>query len=136
MKTQHIQYLGDLRSEAKHLKSGTQLITDAPTDNHGKGESFSPTDLLVTSLGTCMLTIMGIAARTHGFSLEGVSMDLTKTMVNNPRKVQSIGVTFHFGEHHYSDKEQELIRKAALECPVALSLHPDVKMEMSFNFPD
>lgn len=133
MATVETLYLGDLRTEAVHLQSGTQLITDAPTDNQGRGESFSPTDLLATALTGCMLTIMGIAARTHGFSIDGTRVATTKVMGTDPRRVVEIVVDFKFPQE-YSAKEQKIIEAAAMSCPVYHSLHPDMKKSISFNF--
>jgi uncharacterized OsmC-like protein len=96
MATIHTSYLGDLRTEAEHLQSGNKLITDAPLDNNGKGEAFSPTDLLAASLGSCMLTIMGIAARTHNMSIEGTIASITKIMAAEPRRVSEIHIEVKF----------------------------------------
>ena len=133
MPTIKTNYHGNLRTSALHLGSGNKIITDAPLDNQGKGEAFSPTDLLAASLGSCMLTIMGIAARTHGFSIEGTSMDITKIMSDKPRKVAEVIVEFHM-PIPYSEKEMELLDRAARTCPVALSLHPDLKQTILFNW--
>lgn len=134
MPTIETQYLGDLRTEAKHLQSDSKLITDAPLDNQGKGESFSPTDLLATSLGSCMLTIMGISARAHAYSIEGTRMEITKIMASNPRRVAEVEVHFYMPDQPYTDHEKMLIDKAARTCPVALSLHPDLKQTIVFHF--
>ena len=134
MKTSTIEYLGDLRTRATHLRSGEQFITDAPPDNKGRGEAFSPTDLLATSLGTCAVTIMGIAAREHGFNLTGTRIEITKVMESNPRRVGEVIVEFNFPNKDYSEKEKSIIRKAAYSCPVYQSLHPDLKKTYVFNF--
>jgi putative redox protein len=135
METIRTIYQGDLRTRAKHLQSGNELITDAPTDNQGRGEAFSPTDLLATALGSCMLTIIGIAANTHGFNIDGTEVKITKIMASNPRRVAEVVVEFFFPKtQSYSKKEKILIEKAALECPVAKSVHPDLKQRVSFNF--
>jgi uncharacterized OsmC-like protein len=125
-------YTGELRTQATHLASQNTIITDAPIDNNGKGEAFSPTDLLAASLGSCMLTIMGIAANTHGFSIDGTKISITKIMAANPRRVGEIIIDFSFPTNTYSDKERLLIEKAAASCPVALSLHPDLKQIVEF----
>ncbi|MFM9026722.1 MAG: OsmC family protein, partial [Bacteroidota bacterium] len=117
METIRTTYLGELRTEAVHLQSGTRLITDAPVDNQGKGESFSPTDLLATALGSCMLTIMGIAARTHAISLEGTTMRITKYMVSEPRRVKEILVEFDFPEMNFTEKQKTILEHAARTCP-------------------
>jgi putative redox protein len=135
METVKTIYQGNLRTRAKHLQSGNELITDAPTDNQGKGEAFSPTDLLATALGSCMLTIIGIAANTHGFNIDGTEVKITKIMANNPRRVGEVVVEFLFPKNRsYSGKEKLIIEKAALECPVAKSVHPDLKQTVSFNY--
>jgi uncharacterized OsmC-like protein len=127
-------YQGDLRTIARHVASGNELLTDAPLDNKGRGETFSPTDLLATSLGSCMITIAGIAAREHGFSIDGTRIDITKIMANDPRRVSEIIVELHFPANNYTMKQKELIRHACLNCPVAKSLHPDLKQTVVFNF--
>lgn len=135
MATIETNYLGDLRTEAKHVQSQTKIITDAPLDNQGKGEAFSPTDLLASSLTSCMLTIMGISARAHHINLEGVRADTTKIMQSNPRKIAEIHVQFYFPkETTYTDQEKRLLQKAAETCPVHLSLHPDIKKVIVFNW--
>lgn len=134
METIRTTYLGELRTEAVHLQSGTRLITDAPVDNQGKGESFSPTDLLATALGSCMLTIMGIAARTHAISLEGTTMRITKYMVSEPRRVKEILVEFDFPEMNFTEKQKTILEHAARTCPVALSLHPELGQRIIFNY--
>ncbi len=127
-------YIGDLRTEAKHIQSGNILITDAPLDNQGKGEAFSPTDLLATALGSCMLTIMGISAREHGFSIDATRIDITKIMGQAPRRVKEIIIDFNFPHNNYSLKEKKLIEAAARTCPVSQSLHTDLVQTIRFNF--
>ena len=127
-------YEGNLRTIAQHVISGDKIITDAPFDNQGRGEAFSPTDLLATALGSCMLTIIGIAARNHEFSIDGTSIDITKLMSANPRKVSEIIVEFQFPSNSYSDSQKRIIEKAATTCPVALSLHPDLNQKIIFNW--
>ncbi len=134
MATSKITYEGDLRTLAVHLRSGNEIITDAPTDNQGKGEAFSPTDLLATSLGSCMLTIIGIAALNHGFNTDGARAEITKIMAENPRRVSEVQVYLYFPPNGYTEKEKTIIRHAAHTCPVAKSLHPDLKQEIVFNF--
>jgi len=128
------KYLGDLRTNAVHIQSGNSLITDAPIDNQGKGEAFSPTDLLATALGSCMLTIIGIAAQTHNFSIDETNVEITKIMESNPRRVGEIIIEFNFPENKYSSKEQQIIKTSAQNCPVAKSLHPDLIQTLIFNF--
>lgn len=135
MATINTKYLGELRTEATHLQSGTKIITDAPSDNQGKGQAFSPTDLLSASLGSCMMTIMGIAANNHGINIAGTAFEITKIMGTEPRRVIEIQIDFNFPEGFiYSDKEQKLLENAARNCPVAKSLHPDLKQTLVFNF--
>ena len=134
METAKTVYLGDLRTEITHLQSGNKITTDAPIDNHGKGEFFSPTDMFAASLASCMLTIMGISAKAHGFNIDGTEVMTTKVMGTNPRRVVEIIVELTFPHNSYSDKERRMIELAAKECPVANSLHPDIKKTMVFKF--
>jgi putative redox protein len=134
MKTIQTIYKGNLRTAATHLQSGTEIITDAPTDNHGLGAAFSPTDLLAASLGSCMLTIMGIAAKAHHLNIDGASLSITKIMAAEPRRVKEIIVEFDLTTHTYSEKEKIILEKAARTCPVALSLHPDLTQTLLFKF--
>lgn len=134
METAKIVYLGDLRTEVTHLQSGNKVITDAPTDNHGKGEFFSPTDMFAVSLGSCMLTIMGISAKTYGFDINGTEVMTTKVMGTNPRRVVEIIVEVTFPHNSYSEKERKLLWLSAKECPVANSLHPDIKKTITFKY--
>ncbi len=134
METIRIDYLGDLRTKAKHLQSGSEFITDAPSDNQGKGEAFSPTDLLATSLGTCAITTIGIAARTHGFSIDGSQVRVTKIMASEPRRVGEVIVELIFPAMNYSEKQKEIIRRAAEYCPVNRSLSPELKQTFIYTF--
>jgi len=134
MSTSKIKYLGNLRTSAAHLKSGNEIITDAPVDNNGKGEAFSPTDLVATALGSCMLTIIGISANKHNIFLGEISVQITKIMQSGPRKIKEIHVDFEFDGTNYTDKEKLIIKKAAETCPVALSLDKNVTQKLSFNF--
>lgn len=131
-KISEIEYLGGLRTTSIHLRSGQQIITDAPTDNNGKGEAFSPTDLLSTSLGCCMLTIMGIVADRHAIPLEGTKVAITKIMGTEPRRVVEIVVEMVIPGQSLPQKDKHLIEQAALTCPVAKSLHPDLKQTVTF----
>lgn len=133
--TSQIIYKGALRTEAVHLQSNTKIETDAPTDNQGKGERFSPTDLLATSLGNCMLTIMGIKARDMNVDLIDTKIDITKIMKSEPRRVGGIKVEFHFPKTlQLDDKQQTILENAARTCPVAKSIHPDIEQDISFNW--
>jgi putative redox protein len=136
METSRITYTGDLRTEATHVKSGQTFITDAPLDNQGKGEAFSPTDLLATSLGACAITVVGIAARTHGFNVDGTEIKITKIMASEPRRVSEIVVEMNFPSIKYSEKEKNIIRHTINTCPVGKSLHPDLKQTFIINFSD
>ena len=128
-------YLGGLRNEVEHLQSGTKLVTDAPLDNHGKGESFSPTDLFASSLGCCMLTIMGISAESYGFNIEGTTIETEKIMGTNPRRVVELKLDIHFPKGaNYTDQQKRLIEAAARTCPVANSLSPEIKKTITFNY--
>lgn len=131
--TSEVIYQGDLRTRATHLQSGNSIETDAPTDNNGKGERFSPTDLVATALASCMLTIIGIAARSHGFNIDGTKCSVEKIMVPNPRRIGEIKVSMQFPSGSiYDDKTKAIIERAALTCPVFESLHPDCKKTVDF----
>ncbi|MDA0902626.1 MAG: OsmC family protein [Proteobacteria bacterium] len=132
--TIHSKYLGGLRTQSVHLKSSNQLITDAPVDNKGKGEAFSPTDLLATSLASCMLTIMGIVADAHKLNIEGTECDVTKIMAANPRRVSEVVINFTFPANDFSKEQKEVLRQAAYSCPVAQSVSADLKKNVTFNF--
>lgn len=133
--TSEIIYKGTLRTEAKHLQSNTIIETDAPTDNQGKGERFSPTDLLATSLGSCMLTIMGIKARDMQVSLEGTEISIQKIMKSEPRRVGGIDVYFKFpASLQVDDKQKIILERAAMTCPVAKSIHPDIELKVDFSW--
>lgn len=133
MATVETIYVGDLRSEATHLQSGTKILTDAPTDNHGKGEAFSPTDLVATALGSCMLTIMGIAASTGNFDIKGTRLEITKVMSADPRRIGEIKIDIHF-PMEYTEKQRKILENAAQTCPVAKSLHPDCKQTFRYFY--
>ncbi|MCS7018115.1 MAG: OsmC family protein [Cytophagales bacterium] len=127
-------YLGDLRTESIHIKSGTRIITDAPTDNHGKGEAFSPTDLVCAALASCKMTIMGILANREGIDLQGLSCEIEKVMATNPRRISEIKITFSLPNSQLTEKQRTMLINAANTCPVALSLHPDLKRTVVYNF--
>ena len=136
MATVQTKYLGDLRTESVHLQSGSKLITDAPTDNQGRGEAFSPTDLLATAFGACVLTIMGIAAKTHGFDINGTEVETTKVMGTEPRRIVELITTFKFPHNNYSVKHKKILELTAKECPVFNSLHPDIKKTVTYIYPE
>jgi uncharacterized OsmC-like protein len=132
METMTLKYLGELRCEAQHLKSGNIVITDAPTDNNGKGEAFSPTDLLCTSLCACMMTLMGITANAKDIAIGNVNAGIEKIMASEPRRVSGINIRFDFGENTFSDREKEILKNAAMTCPVAKSIHHDIQVNVEF----
>lgn len=136
MNTVDVTYLNGLRCEATHLKSGNQLITDAPTDNHGKGEAFSPTDLIAASLLTCMITVMGIKAENKGLVKEmgKVTGSVKKIMVDQPRRVAQLNVTLVFEDQRLSTTDRKLLESTAMNCPVAKSIHPDINQQVQFQY--
>lgn len=134
MATVKTTYLGNLRTENIHLQSGAKIITDAPLDNRGKGEAFSPTDLLATSLGNCILTIMGIRAMDHGMNIDGTEMEITKIMADKPRRVEEVVIEFFFPKRSYTTEQKDMIEACAGISPVPLSVHPDLKQTVIFNW--
>jgi uncharacterized OsmC-like protein len=133
MATSTITYQGELRTSCIHLQSGTEILTDAPTDNNGKGEAFSPTDLVATALGSCMVTIMGIKARDLEVDLNDSTLEITKIMQAEPRRISKIVVVLNMAIAT-SDKNKTILERSALNCPVLLSLHPDIEKEVTFNW--
>ncbi|HEY0740783.1 MAG TPA: OsmC family protein [Chryseosolibacter sp.] len=127
-------YLGELRTEATHLRSGNKIITDAPPDNNGKGEAFSPTDLTCASLNSCMMTLMGMLAQREQIDMTGMRSEIVKIMASNPRKIAEVQITFYHANLQANDVQKEKLKRAALTCPVALSLGDDVKQTVIFNF--
>lgn len=125
-------YQGDYRCTSTHLQSGTALITDAPTDNHGKGESFSPTDLVATALGTCIMTILGIYAEKHSLDFKGMKMDITKTMADNPRRIGKIDIVITMPQITLDAFQKTELEAITRSCPVCLSLHPETEKNISF----
>ncbi|WP_367913529.1 OsmC family protein [Leadbetterella sp. DM7] len=138
MSTSKIKYLGDLSTEAVHLKSGKTIETDAPVDNNGKGEAFSPTDLAATSLGACAMTVMSIAAQKAGHEFKGSEVSITKVMsADAPRRISRVVAEFTLqSEPALSAEEKERYERVGRNCPVALSLHPDIEQELIFNWVD
>ena len=134
MYTSKIEYLGELRTEATHLQSGNQILTDAPTDNHGKGEAFSPTDLVATALASCMISIMGIKLQGTGKDIKGATSEVTKVMYSEPRRIGEIHVKISVPDNNFSEKEKQILINAAHACPVAKSLHPDIKQVITITF--
>ncbi len=132
--TSTVKYLGGLRTEAVHLESGTAIITDAPKDNHGNGQAFSPTDLMATSLASCMISIMGIVARRDNLNIAGARAEVTKIMYQEPRRVGEIHVKITMPANNFSEKERKLLEHAAHTCPVAKSIHPDIRQLVEFVY--
>ncbi|MGM8871977.1 OsmC family protein [Psychrobacter sp. 2Y5] len=132
MTTSKVTYQGDLRTTAIHLQSNNEIITDAPTDNQGKGEAFSPTDLLATSLASCMLTIIGIKARDMEIDIAGTTAEVTKIMTTDPRRVSEIHIIISFNQD-LDDKTKKVFYNTALSCPVAKSIHPDITQNVTFR---
>jgi len=133
MSTSKVTYLGKLRTECEHLKSGNTYITDAPTDNNGKGEAFSPTDTVATGLANCMLTVMGIKAAQMDVTLDGSVAMVTKTMSSNPRRISKIEVNIQLPAN-VNAKNQRILENTGNTCPVHHSLHPDIEKVIEFNW--
>ncbi len=131
--TSKVTYKGELRTVCEHLQSGNTFITDAPTDNNGKGEAFSPTDTVATALASCMLTVMGIKARDLQVDLSETVAEVTKTMEASPRRISVIKVAFYFPVNP-EERTRKLLENTAKTCPVHYSLHPDIKKEISFHW--
>ena len=134
--TSSIVYEGDLRTVGTHLRSKTVIETDAPPDNQGKGERFSPSDLVATALGSCMMTIMGIKARDMNVDLKGTRIEVEKIMKTDPRRIGGINLTFYFPDgFRASEKERSILERAAHTCPVMYSINPDIEVKAIFNWP-
>jgi uncharacterized OsmC-like protein len=134
METAKTKYIGDLRTEILHVRSGSVITTDAPIDNKGKGENFSPTDLVASALGSCAFTIMGIAAREHNFSIDGTTCAITKIMTDSPRKIGEIKIEFEFPPNNYTDKQKKILDHCVKTCPVALTLNESVIQNVTLKF--
>ena len=133
MSTSKIVYRNNLRTESEHIASGEKIITDAPVDNNGKGEAFSPTDLVATALGSCMITIIAIAAEKNGLDISGTSASVKKVMSANPRMISDVIIEIKMNKR-ISEKDRKRLEKAALACPVYKSLHPDMNKEIKFIY--
>ena len=133
MSTSKIIYKNNLRTEAQHIASGQKIITDAPLDNNGKGEAFSPTDLVATALASCMITIMAIAAEKNGINLLETSASVKKIMGTNPRTISDVIIEITMSKD-LDLKDRKRLEKAALACPVHKSLHPDMNKEITFSY--
>ena len=133
--TTTVVYNGELRTTCTHIRSGNSFETDAPVDNNGRGERFSPTDLMSTSLATCMITVMGIKARTMGFDLTGVTIDVLKIMKADPRRVGGIELTFHIPDslNEIDEKTKAILKNTGITCPVQLSIHPDIEVKIDWG---
>ena len=131
--TSKVTYVGGLRTESEHLQSGTKVLSDAPTDNHGKGQSFSPTDMVANSLATCVLTTMAIKANSMGIDLDGSSAEVTKVMQSDPRKIGKIIVALQM-KGADDQRSRTVLELVGHHCPVALSLHPDLIQEITFSW--
>jgi len=129
--TSKVTYIGDLRTENVHVKSNNSFLTDAPIDNSGKGEGFSPTDTIATGLASCMLTVMGIKARDLGVNIIGVTAEVTKTMASGPRRISHIKIVINL-PFTVDDKIKTILNRTATTCPVYYSLHPDIKKDIKF----
>lgn len=131
--TSKVTYLGDLRTSSIHTNSGSEIISDAPLDNNGKGEAFSPTDTVANALASCMFTVMGIKARDMEVDFSGSTAEVTKVMGTEPRRITEVHVTFTMSISA-DDKTKTILEKTAMTCPVFFSLHPDIKKEVVFNW--
>jgi uncharacterized OsmC-like protein len=133
--TSTVIYNGELRTTCTHLRSGSFFETDAPVDNNGKGERFSPTDLMATSLATCMITVMGIKARSMGFDLDGAEVEVEKIMKADPRRVGGINLFFHLPEnlHNLDEKTKSILKHIGNTCPVQQSIHPDIAVNVDWG---
>ena len=133
--TSTVVYNGELRTTCTHLRSGNNFETDAPVDNNGRGERFSPTDLMSTSLATCMITVMGIKARSMGFDLNNVRIDVLKTMKADPRRVSGIDLSFHIPDslREIDEKTKSILKNTGITCPVQLSIHPDIEVKIDWG---
>lgn len=131
--TSKVTYLGDLRTSSTHIQSGTEIISDAPVDNKGKGEAFSPTDLVANALASCMITIMGIKAAELGVDMKGTVAEVTKIMNAEPRRIGCVKVDFKLVGTNDA-KQQTILERSAMTCPVFLSLHPEIEKNIVFNW--
>jgi len=133
MSTSKVKYLGNLRTENEHIKSGNKYITDAPLDNQGKGEAFSPTDTVATGLANCMITVMGIKARDMGVNMDGAIATVTKTMAADPRRISKIEIILEMPSG-IDERSRKILENTARTCPVMQSLHPNIEKLIDFNW--
>lgn len=134
MSTARVEYMGDLRTKCTHLQSGTEIITDAPVDNNGKGEAFSPTDLVATSYASCMMTIIGIYCNQHGLNFTHAVAEVTKVMASSPRRISEIVIELDLSGNGWNKEEQEKVMRAAKACPVAKSVHEEITIVFDITF--
>ena len=134
MEIAEVRYQGGLQTEAEHQLSGQLLKTDAPPDNSGKGEAFSPTDLMATALASCMITTMSISANQHNLLLDDVVVGVSKEMAESPRRINTIRLEFDISGPNLTDGQKQLLEEAAQNCPVAMSLSPEINQEVNFDY--
>ncbi|RYY67619.1 MAG: OsmC family peroxiredoxin [Chitinophagaceae bacterium] len=132
--TSKITYLGELRTSSIHIQSGTEILSDAPSDNRGRGEAFSPTDTVANALGSCMMSIMGIKAMDMELDIKGSTVEVTKIMQAEPRRIGKIGIVINMMAPGADEKTKTILERAAMTCPVFLSLHPDIEKDVVFNW--
>lgn len=128
------EYLGGLRTQSVHVRSGNEYLTDAPIDNNGKGETFSPTDTVASALGSCMMTVMAISGEKNGIDMSGMRTEITKIMTANPRRISELKVEFYWDNCQASDKDRAWLKRVGLNCPVALSLSENLNQNVTFHF--
>ena len=133
MSRANIVYQNNLRTEAEHIATGEKIITDAPVDNNGKGEAFSPTDLVATALGSCMITIMAISANKYDIDVKGTNASVKKIMGSDPRRISKISIDINMNKN-IEEKDRKRLERAALACPVHKSLHPDLEKKIRFIY--
>lgn len=134
MSTARVEYLGNLRTKCTHIQSGTEIITDAPVDNNGRGEAFSPTDLVATSYASCMITIIGIYCDQHALNFTHATAEVTKVMTTAPRRIGEIVIELDLSGNGWNEKEQEKVMRAAKACPVAKSVHEEITIVFDIKF--
>ena len=134
MNTAEITYLGELRTESTHIRSGNRIITDAPLDNNGKGKAFSPTDTVASALASCMITIMGIRSNNNGWNIDGTKAEIIKVMASVPRRISAVHIKMHIPNRGLSVEDKQILEDAARNCPVAKSLHPQIEQIIDFDY--
>ena len=134
MATARVEYLGGLRTKCTHLRSGTEILTDAPVDNHGRGEAFSPTDLLATAYVSCMISIVGIYCNEHGIEMIGGTGEVTKSMASAPRRIDRLEIQLDFSMNQWDESIQERIKRVAEACPVARSMNELIAVDIAYTF--